>query len=326
MDKFDLELFAQKSKNKINVTRTLINRKLEDLSFSTVFGKQMAIHCGAAVLCIVLLCVILSSIVNLNCRNDMNELITNTAMEIVNVKNQDMTISQDIAHINKHMITASITANDNGFIDNSVCVLYNTTTQSVEKYTAICIQNKSDRLAEWYQEGTGNLNAEPIFALPDTLRLFAKEHQNKTLVITSVRLANNVLTPEVVEARSGRKIVAEWSETEGLDPNRMIITGEFPIIIAGVEAEDEILNVITSHSFEGDVKNNAVTYDKSQWPNNIRIATKQFSANGANYEVSLIYEYAGLRPVSWFIVFASIVILGVAIITSLVQTKKIREF
>ena len=325
MDKYDLEQLAKKGKEKINITRTTINRKLKDLSFPTVFGKQLAIHCGAAVLCIVLLCVVLNIIVTLNCRNDMTDLITDTAMQLVNVQNQDFSLSQDAAHLDKHMQNANRTANDNGFISNSVCVLYNVTEQKVERYTSIGIQSNSDRLNEWYQEQTGDPQAEPILAFPISLREFAKKHDGKTLVITSVHLANYVLTPETVEVRSGRKVVDTWCETEGLNPNRLMFTGEFPVFISGVTEDDVLLDVIASHYFDSDNKNNLVQYDKSDWPSKIQIATKQFNVDNIDYEVSLIYQSAGLGPMLWFVILASFIIVGVAIAVSLIQTKKIRE-
>ena len=99
-----------------------------------------------------------------------------------------------------------------------------------------------------------------------------------------------------------------------------------PIIIAGIESDSPLLDVVASHQFEVDSKDASVNYDKSNWPSNIKVATKRFSANNMDYEVSLIYQYAGLRPIMLFIILASAIILGVAIITSLVQTKKIREF
>ena len=326
MSKYDLEQLAQQGKDQINITRTRINRKLEDLSFSTVFGKQMLIHCGAAILCIILLCVIMSSILGLNCRNDTTEMVTDAAMNIVDIKNQKLSLSQDMAKINKEMLNASMQANENGFIDDSICVLYNITQQTVEKYTSVGIQSNSDRLDEWYQEQTGDLIAEPIFNLPKSLHEFTKRHEGKTLVITTVRFENNVLIPEVVEARAGKRLIDTWVENEGLDPNRLVFNNECPIIIAGAETDSPLLEVVASHQFEVNSKDASVNYDKSNWPSNIKIATKRFSANNMDYEVSLIYQYAGLRPIMLFIILASAIILGVAIVTSVVQTKKIREF
>lgn len=326
MDKYDLELLWKKGKAKANVTRARINRKLEDTSFSTVFGKQLAIHCSVAIICIIILCIVLSSMLGLNCRNDMNEMVTNTAMNLVKLKSQELSLTQDMAKTNKEMLNISIEANNNGFVLDSICVLYNTTQQSVEQYTAIGIQSQSDRLDEWYQEQTGDLTAEPVFSLPDTLREFAQTHHDKTLVITSVRLVNNVLTPEVVEARVGKRLIDTWTENVGFDPNRLLFNNDCPIVVAGAQEDSPLLNVIASHSFISDAKNNNVVYDESQWPNNIRIATKQFSVDNTDYEVSLIYQYAGLQPIIWFVILASCTIMGVAIIVSLTQTKKIRAF
>ena len=326
MDKYDLELLLKKGKAKANITRTHINRKLEDTSFSTVFGKQLAIHCSVAVICIIILCVVLSSLLSLNCRNDMNEMITNAAMNLVKIKSQDLSITQDTAKTQKEMLGVSIEANQNGFIQDSVCVLYNITNQSVAHYTALGIQSQSDRLNDWYQEQTGDLTAEPVFNLPETLREFAQTHTDKTLVMTSVRLVNNVLTPEVVEARIGKRLIDTWTENVGQDPNRVLFNDDCPILIAGTPTDSWLLGIIESHQFISDAKNHNVSYNKSQWPNNIRIATKQFSVDNTDYEVSLLYSYAGLQPIMWFIILSGIAIVGVAIIVSLTQTKKIREF
>lgn len=325
MDKYDLEQLAQKGKEKINISRTRINRKLEDLSFPAVFSKQLAIHCGAAILCVILLCVILSGIINLNCRNDMTDLVTDAAMEIINIKNQDFSLSQDAAHLNKNMQETIRTANDNGFISDSVCVLYNLTEQKIERYSSFNIESNSDRLNEWYQEQTGDANAEPIFAIPHSLREFIDKYEGKNFVITSAHLINYVVTPEVVEVRSGRRVIDTWSETEGLNPSRAILTAECPVFIAGVKEDNVLLNVITSHYFDSNNKNNPVQYDKTEWPNKIHIATKQFAVDNIDYEISLIYQSAGLGPIMWFIVLASITIVGVAVIVSLTQTKKIRN-
>ena len=326
MDKYDLKVLWNKGKAKADITRTRINRKLEDTSFSTVFGKQLTIHCGVAIICIALMCSVCGTILNLQIRNDMNDMITDTAMALVDVKSQDLSITQDMAKANREMSSINIKANNNGFVYDSVCVLYNITNQSVEQYTSIGIQSQSDRLNEWYQEQTGDAKAEPVFKLPESLQEFAEVHKNKNLVATSLRLVNNVVIPETVEARVGKNLIDVWSETEGLDPNRLILKDDCPILITGIKADSPLLGVIASHKFVSDSKNNNVIYDEAQWPANIHIATKQFSINNVDYEVSLIYEYAGLRPIAGFLVLASAIILGVAIITSLVQTKKIREF
>lgn len=326
MDKYDLEILKNKGKEKIKVTRTFINRKLEDLSLPTVLSKQLLIHCGVALLCIVLLCVVMGTIIGLSCSNDVVDLITNTTMEFIDIKNQKLTLAQDYAHIGQSSINTMLVANDNGFIDNSVVVLFNTNEQKIDYYASETILSKSDRLDEWYQEQTQDTQAVSIFSIPKGLTDFAEEHSNRDLCITAVSLTNNVLIPEKVEARQGKRIIAEWTNQDAQNPNRPYLEGEFRIALAGITADDPLLAAITAHKYNLENSIGVVEYDKSQWDNNVKVASKAFTVNGVNYEAHLVYEYAGLRPLTGYIIFASLILMGVAVIVSLSQTKKIREF
>lgn len=326
MDKYDLEQLAQKGKNKIDVTRTTINRKLRDLSFSNVFLKQIAIHCGVALLCVILLCVVVGSIASLSCKNDMTELLTSTTMDIIDLKSQELSLSQDAAQIARTSVNAMVEANDNGFVDDSVIALYNITEQKVEYYMSLGLYSKSDRLNDWYQEQTENPGAEPIFSLPASLKEFADRHAGKDLVITSVRLVNNVLTPEIVDARRGRNVIETWTENDGLDPNRLLYTGDCPVFIAGVEGDNPLVGVIASHKFNGEHSKVFVDYDKSDWPAHTQVESRAFTVNNVEYEAHFIYTYAGLSPLALYLFIASGLIFGVAIVVSITQTKKIREF
>lgn len=326
MDKYDLEILKDKSKEKIQVTRTFINRKLKDLSLPTVLGKQLAIHCGVGALCIALLCVVVGTILNLSCKNDMVDLITSTTMEIIDAKSSNLSLSQDFAAVSKAGVEAMVEANDNGFVKDSVVVVYNVTEQKVDQYVSLAIYSKSDRLDEWYQEQTENPDAISIFSIPEGLIDFNNKHNSRTLVATKVNIANNVLIPEVIEARQGKRVIDTWNNSAHQDPNRTLIEGEFPIYLAGIPSDSYLLSVITSHDFNSENSKGFVVYNKSEWPNGIKVEAQAFSVAGTDYEAHLIYDYAGLRPLIGYIIFAGILIMGVAVVVSVSQTKKIREF
>ena len=326
MDKYDLEILKNKGKEKVKVTRTLINRKLEDLSLPTVLGKQLAIHCGAGALCIALLCVVIGTILNLSCKNDMNDLITATTLEIIDVKSSNLSLSQDFAAVSEAGVKAMVEANDNGFVKDSVVVVYNVTEQKVDQYVSLGIHSKSDRLTEWYQEQTETPDAIAIFSIPEGLIDFYNEHQNRTFIVTQTHIANNVLIPEIIEARQGKRVIATWNNPAHQDPNRALMTGEFPVYLAGIPSDSYLLDVITSHGFNTENSQGFVVYDESAWPRGINISSQAFSVADTDYEAHLIYDYAGLRPLIGYIILASAIIMGVAVVVSITQTKKIREF
>ena len=325
MDKYDLEILKNKGKEKVEVTRTLINRKLEDLSLPTVLGKQLAIHCGVGALCIALLCVVVGTILNLSCRNDMVDLITATTMKVIDAKSSNLSLSQDFAAVSQAGAEAMVEANDNGVIKDSVVAVYNVTEQKIDQYVSLAIYSKSDRLNEWYQEQTENPDAIAIFSMPEGLIEFNQEN-NRALVVTQISISNNVLMPEIVEARQGRHTIATWNNPTHQDPNRTLITGEFPIYMAGIPSDSYLLDIITSHKFNSENSKGFVVYDKSGWPRSIKIASQAFTVSGTDYEAHLIYDYAGLRPLIGYIIFAGVLIMGVAVVVSISQTKKIREF
>lgn len=326
MDKYDIIRVFQKQKDRLNTTRITIDRQLKDMSFSNIFIKQLAMYCGAALLCVVFLCVIVSMIAGLNCTSDMKELLAATALSVSATKNDDMSIAQETAHIDKHILSSVQIANNNGFINDSIVVLYNTTQQTIDNYSSVAILTESDRLNEWYQQQTGVQDALPIFILPDSLREFASDNNKCQLSIKSLRFVNNALTPEIVEAKKDKRVVATWTETDGLDPNRIKYEEDVECFVVGSDADSKMLSAISNYTFVSTMDGHVVEYNTKELPHNAKVLSQIFTANGETYEIDLVYLYAGIQPVLWYIILSTILLLGIAVFVALIQTKKIRSF
>ena len=324
MDKYDIKEKWGEVKDVLNDGKVVINRRLKDMSFSSIFIKKFSVNgIVALVICLALLCAI-GFVANYTCTNEIQAIATNTAMEINKFKTSNQSLTQGDVKIHNAVLDAYTATQENPLVNDCAVALYDLTNRKTEQYSSPALRIDDKNATKWYCDILNDNTAAPILYIDSNLKDFIKEHDGKDFVITKMSVVNKIITPETVEARGGLK-TETWTSKEWVPEDREVWEQEVPVRYVGNDLYSPYMMAFQNLSFESSLEGINVKYDKEALPNRAKVVSQQFTINETNYQVDIVYDYAGLSAMFWYMFIIVVLIFGAAVLVTSLQTRKERD-
>lgn len=329
MNKEDIEIYLENGKYKLQDTvkeqKVVITRKLQDLTFPTLFLKHFWQNALATLIISILFCVLCSILFNFASSSSIEKIASDVAFNINEIKSSnDSSLQQEIKITSALLDGYENVVKDDNLIKDACVSLFNITKSKIEFYSTPTIKIESDEAIYWYRNEINDDTAMPIVSTPQTLVEFINRNEGHQLVITKMSLVGRVLNPETVEARNGKKVIETWNEVPQADKDRSQFTKDVAAKYYGTKLDSDIVKTASEYKFTSNMDGIRVEYPNAR--KNYKSISRQFTTGEMTYEVNVLYDYAGIGGYGFYIAFCIIGLCGIAVLITFNQVKKEKDF